>query len=280
MADSRNAVTDNHLRIERFHPVEPDRSAGRRLDFDVHPVTTIWGDSAVLELGDGSVYRRVAEVMAEAPDEFMVISYAADRPEFGLSIGLHVASTGDEATARALYERIVEAGRVIESNFRQLTYAEVQLFAGTLPFGMRHYWKSAFVPDLTDAVVAQLVELLEQRPPSNTGFLFESLHGQARRYGFDHAAFPQRAAHWHVSALGIWEEPADDDRAVAWVREAHRRVTALGTTGTYVNYSTHDEPGDRAASTWPPEVLARLRAVKRRVDPDNTFRSNLNIAPA
>ena len=251
-----------------------------RLDFDVHPVTTIWGDSAVLELGDGSVYRRLAEVMADAPDEFMVISYAAHRPEFGLSIRLHVASTGDQATARALYDRILEAGHVVESNFRQPTYAEVQLFAGTLPFGMRHYWKSAFVPDLSDAVVAELVELIEQRPPSNTGFLLEPTHGKARRYGFDHAAFPQREARWHMSALGIWEEPADDERAIAWVREAHRRITALGTTGTYVNYSTHDEPPDRASSTWPPEVLARLRAVKRRVDPDNVFRSNLNIAPA
>ena len=251
-----------------------------RLDFDVHPVTTIWGDSAVLELGDGAVYRRLAEVMADAPDEFMAISYVAHRPEFGLSIRLHVASVGDQATARALYDRILEAGHVIESNFRRLSYAEVQLFAGTLPFGMRHYWKSAFVPDLSDAVVAELVELVEQRPPSNTGFLLEPIHGQARHYGFDHAAFPQRGARWHVSALGIWEEPADDERAVAWVREAHRRVAALGTTGTYVNYSTHDEPVDRAASTWPPEVLARLRAVKKRVDPENVFRSNLNIAPA
>jgi len=251
-----------------------------RLDFDVHPVTTIWGDSAVLELGDGAVYRRLAEVMTDAPDEFMVISYAANRPEFGLSIRLHVASIGDPATARALYDRILEAGHVIESNFRELRYAEVQLFAGTLPFGMRHYWKSAFVPDLSDALVGEMVELIEQRPPSNTGFLLEPIHGRARRFGFDHAAFPQRAARWHVSALGIWEEAADDERAVAWVREAHRRVTALGTTGTYVNYSTHDEPVDRATSTWPPEVLARLRAVKRRVDPENVFRSNLNIAPA
>jgi FAD/FMN-containing dehydrogenase len=253
-----------------------------RFDFNVYPVTTIWGDSVVLELGDGAVYRRLAEVMADAPDEFMAISYVANRPEFGpfLTIRLHVASLGDEATTRALYDRILEAGTVIQAGFRQLTYAEVQLFAGTLPFGMRHYWKSAFVPDLTDAVVRELVELIEQRPPDNTGFLLEPIHGQARRYGFDHAAFPQRTARWHMSALGIWDQPADDERAIAWVREAHRRVTALGTTGTYMNYIGTDEPADRATSTWPPAVLDRLRAVKRRVDPENVFRSNLNIAPA
>jgi FAD/FMN-containing dehydrogenase len=251
-----------------------------RFDFAVHPVTTIWGDSVMLELGDGAVYRRLAEVMADAPDEFMAISYVANRPEFGLSIRLHIASLAEEATARALYDRILEVGHVLQADFRQLTYAEVQLFAGTLPFGMRHYWKSAFVPDLTDAVVHELVDLIRQRPPDNTGFLLEPIHGQARRYGFDHAAFPQRAALWHMSALGIWEEPADDERAIAWVREAHRRVTALGTTGTYMNYIGTDEPLDRALSTWPPEVLARLRAVKRRVDPNNVFRSNLNIAPA
>jgi FAD/FMN-containing dehydrogenase len=148
-----------------------------------------------------------------------------------------------------------------------------------LPFGLRHYWKSAFVPDLGADVVREIVAMVEGGPPSNSGILLEPIHGQARRYGFNHAAFPQREARWHVSALGIWEDPSDDERAIAWVREAHRRVTALGTTGTYVNYITHDEPADRAASTWPPEVLARLRAVKRRVDPDNVFRSNLNIAP-
>jgi FAD/FMN-containing dehydrogenase len=250
-----------------------------RFDFSVHPVTTIWGDSAVLALGDGAVYRRLAEVMAEAPDEFMAISYVADRPEFGVSIRLHVASIGDEATARTLHGRILDAGDVIDSNFRRLTYAEVQRFAGTLPFGLRNYWKSAFVPDLTDQVVREIVELVEQRPPDNTGFLIEPIHGKARRFGFDHAAFPQREARWHTSALGIWEEPTDDDRAIAWVREAHRRVTALGTTGTYMNYIGTDEPVDRATSTWPPDVLARLRAVKRRVDPENVFRSNLNIAP-
>jgi FAD/FMN-containing dehydrogenase len=251
-----------------------------RLDFDVHPVGAIWGDSALLELGDGAVLRRLAEVMADAPDAFTSIAYVANRPMIGLSIRVHVASLADQATTRVLYDRILDAGRVIDAKFRQMTYAEVQGFAGTLPFGLRHYWKSAFVPDLSDAVVREIVALAEDRPPDNTGILLEPIHGKARRFGFDHAAFPQREARWHVSALGIWEQPADDARAIAWTREVHRRVTALGTTGTYMNYIGTDEPPDRATSTWPPEVLARLRAVKGRVDPDNVFRSNLNIAPA
>jgi FAD/FMN-containing dehydrogenase len=254
-----------------------------RLDFDVHPVGTLYGDSALLELGDGSVIRRLADVMAGAPDAFVALAFVANRLEVGPSIRIHVVSVADEASTRTRYDQILGDARRFESNFRPLTYAEVQGFAGILPFGLRHYWKSAFVPDLTEAVVGELVASV-QAPRgdagTSSGILLEPIHGRARRYGFDHAAFPQREARWHVSALGIWENAATDDAEIRWARDVHRRVTALGTTGTYVNYIGTDEPVDRATSTWPPEVLARLRGVKRRVDPDNVFRSNLNIAPA
>jgi FAD/FMN-containing dehydrogenase len=34
------------------------------------------------------------------------------------------------------------------------------------------------------------------------------------------------------------------------------------------------------AEAYPPATLARLREVKRRYDPDNLFRRNINVAPA
>lgn len=251
-----------------------------RLEFRLYPVGTLYGDAALLALEDGAVIGRLAGVQRSAPDWFTALAYVANRAEFGPSISIQVASLGDEAATRRLYDEIVGDTRVIHAEFGALTYAEIQGFAGILPFGLRHYWKSAFVPDVTPALVAEIVAHVGERPAGKTGVLLEPLHGAARRFGFDHAAFPQREARYHVSALGIWTDAADDEREIAWVRETHRRVTALGSAGTYVNYIAPDEPVDRARSAYPPEILERLRRVKRRLDPENVFRSNLNIAPA
>ena len=251
-----------------------------RLDYVLHEVGTLYGDAALVALGDGSIIRRLAEVQRDAPDTFVALAYVANRAEFGPSISIQVASLADEASSRRLYDAIIGDAEVIDAEFGALTYAEIQGFAGVLPFGMRHYWKSAFAPELTMEVIGDIVELVRERWPGKTGVLLEPLHGAARRYGHDHAAFPERQARYHVSALGIWTDPADDDREKAWVREVHRRLTANGRAETYVNYITPDEPIDRASSAYPPAVLQRLREVKRRLDPDNVFRSNLNIAPA
>jgi FAD/FMN-containing dehydrogenase len=251
-----------------------------RLDFVVNPVGRLFGADPMVELGDGSVIRRMAEVQRDAPDGFVCIAYVANRQQFGPSVNPTMVSSETEIATRRLHDEILAPGEVIEPDFGPITYAQAQGYAGILPFGLRHYWKSAFVPELSDEVVDEIVELVRGRPVGKSGFLLEPIHGAARRFGFDHAAFPQRTARWHVSALGIWEDAADDDMEIGWVRESHRRITALGTTGTYVNYIAPDEPVDRASSTWPPDVLARLRAVKRRLDPENVFRSNLNITPS
>jgi len=58
-----------------------------------------------------------------------------------------------------------------------------------------------------------------------------------------------------------------------------RRPAAIVTAhDTYVGFlGTDDERALQAA--YPPATLARLVEAKRRYDPDNLFRSNLNVRP-
>jgi FAD/FMN-containing dehydrogenase len=50
---------------------------------------------------------------------------------------------------------------------------------------------------------------------------------------------------------------------------------------TYVNFMELDDAGEeRVRAAYPPEDWERLVALKDRLDPDNVFRFNRNIAPS
>jgi len=250
-----------------------------RLDYRLHDVGTMYGGEAIVPLGDGAILRRYAEAQVWAPDELIVMLYVAHSAELGPAVAVDLAWLGPAAQGVELGRAILGSSKVIDGGFGPTTYPAIQALAGLMPFTLRHYWKSTFVGDLTAEVVSEIVEVVRSRKPGRSGVLIEPLHGQARRFGFDHSCFPQREARFHVSGLAIWDDPADDRSEIAWARRLSQRMTAHGVGGTYVNYITPDEPADRAKSAYPPPVYERLRRIKRRMDPDNLFRSNLNIAP-
>src|SRR5262245_1002080 len=90
------------------------------------------------------------------------------------------------------------------------TYEEVQS-DGTLPFGLRHYWKGYFIRELDGAAAEAIVAGISSRPGDSSFMLLESMNGRARIEPDGGSAFGQREARWNVSALAIWEDPADDD---------------------------------------------------------------------
>jgi FAD/FMN-containing dehydrogenase len=107
------------------------------------------------------------------------------------------------------------------------------------------------------------------------------MHGEVHRIPEDSAAFGARAAVANVSALAIWDDPADDEAQIAWARASAARWEPFSLQGGgYVNYSAADETASRVEQAYGAERFARLRAVKRRVDPENRFRFNANIPPA
>jgi len=111
--------------------------------------------------------------------------------------------------------------------------------------------------------------------------LVELIHGKAHRIPESWASFGGRAAVANVTALAIWDEPGDDDAEIGWARWFADRVSPLSLRGGgYLNYPELDQTAGRVAAAYPPDSWARLRQLKRRLDPTNRLRFNANIPPA
>ena len=196
---------------------------------------------------------------------------------------LNFVFQGSAADAEAAIEplRALRAVRGVNGGFRPMSYAEIQSRTGILPFGLRHYWKGHFLRELDAAAIDGVVAAAQDMPPGHSFMLLEAITGRARQEPDGGAAFGQREARWNASALGVWEDPADDDANIAWVRRTADSFRSSSYSGAgYGNYAQADEPAERIRASFGAERYARLAAVKRRYDPGNVFRFNHNIPPA
>jgi FAD/FMN-containing dehydrogenase len=109
----------------------------------------------------------------------------------------------------------------------------------------------------------------------------EAITGAARRVPEESASFGLREAGWNVSAIAVWDDPRNDADAIAWARDVVDTLAPFSVNGGgYVNYIPPDETPERVFAAYGAERFTRLAAVKRRYDPDNRLRFNLNIPPA
>jgi FAD/FMN-containing dehydrogenase len=139
---------------------------------------------------------------------------------------------------------------------------------------------SVFVDEVDDGLLTIIEAMLAAAPPGDSLAIFRPLGGAAARVANDATAFGWRDRSFLVWLIG---DSGEADAATvaalrAWVAEFRRAFSERG-VGAFVSFMGSDDEATVAAS-YPPATLARLREVKRRYDPDNLFRRNLNIAPA
>jgi FAD/FMN-containing dehydrogenase len=259
-------------------------------EFALQPVGALWaGDVTVPLAGAAEAMRVIAEVARTAPPELALFAggpapfvEGGGDPEPGaprVAFWITVVFQGTEREAEPFIRPILALPR-LGHNLQDRTYVETQEMSGRLPFGLRHYWKSYFVRELDDPTIDAVVAGMSGAVASSF-ILVEAITGAARSEPAGGSAFGQRAARWNVSGLGVWEDPTDDPLHIGWARAFTDAVRPSSVTGAgYANYSPVDETPERVVASFGAERFARLAQIKRRYDPDNTFRFNLNIPPA
>ena len=128
------------------------------------------------------------------------------------------------------------------------------------PKGRRNYWKSEYVSDVDDEMMADLLARTEVLPSPAANVKVFHLGGAVARVA-------PEARYIIVVATG-WEDPADDEANIQWARETWAAVHARSGRGGYVNFLPDDRTDDETRASLGGVDLARLAAVKRAWDPE------------
>jgi FAD/FMN-containing dehydrogenase len=152
-----------------------------------------------------------------------------------------------------------------------------QAFDPLLTPGARNYWKSHDLVELSDAAIAILTEAMRKLPGPECEIFVSHIGGAACRIGADFTAFPQRNSHFVMTVHARWRDPTEDQKCISWARELFFEMSPHAAGTAYVNFMPGDE-SERVETVYSANYR-RLAEIKRRYDPSNFFRTNLNVMP-
>jgi FAD binding domain/Berberine and berberine like len=144
--------------------------------------------------------------------------------------------------------------------------------------GRWYYFKSADVGELTDEIIDTTVEHSLRIASPLTSFPIWQRGGAVARVGEDETAFSGRDAGftYNIGASTATADGFDEERE--WVRNFWTALEPHFTT-VYVNFLM-DEGEERVRQAYGAAKYDRLKALKRKYDPNNFFRINQNVPPA
>jgi FAD/FMN-containing dehydrogenase len=258
--------------VFRLHPVGPQVTGG----------LIAWPASeagAVLEL-----FRRTTEL---APRELTLVALRRNAPPapwlppavHGTPIvALAVCHSGTADQAEHDLAAIRSFSRPHADIIQLRDYvAQQSMLDATQPKGMNYYWKSEFLPRLSDDLLAAYnAQFVEQKAPANQIVLFQ-VDGALNEHAEDDGAVGNRDAAFACVIQSMWSpDSTAGDANREWVRTAWQQIRPFSTGGNYVNFQTADEADERTRESYR-DNYRRLAEVKASYDPANLFHVNRNI---
>jgi len=259
-------------------------------EFRLHPVGDVLGGPIFYDAGAArELLEHYRDVLAAAPEPLGAFFGFSQAPPLPMIPTEHherpicfIAACwpGHADKGRDVLRPLLEHPAIIGDGLASMPMADLNAATDALaPHGLRNYWKGHFIPDLTPELIDVHATLGPTVPtPLSTVHLYP-LGGAAGSIEPSQTAFNHRDAQFSTIIASLWDDPAEDDAAIGWVRDYWDALQTCEPTGGYVNFLAGDE-GDAGVRTSYRDNYDRLAAIKLAYDPHNVFCHNANIIPA
>jgi FAD/FMN-containing dehydrogenase len=250
-------------------------------EYQLYPVSQLLGGLLVYPLAHAkAVFQFYRGFTWTAPEALGSLCNLATLPDGTPAAVVLLAYNGSVDDGERLLRPLRECAPLLADQVGPLPYMALQSIVENFnPPGLRNYWKSNYLRELSDAAIDVLVDHYATVPAPYTHVVIEHLGGAVSRVGEDATAVAHREALYNFLIVGMWTDAAADGQVIGWVRELWGALQPFSSGGLYVNYEAEHDVG-RVQAAYSPAKYARLAAVKATYDPTNLFRLNQNIVPA
>jgi FAD/FMN-containing dehydrogenase len=248
--------------------------------YRLHPVSTVLGGMVVHPFDRATdMLRFYREFTADQPDELTTAAAILSGPDSKLITAMVACYAGSVDEGERILAPLRRFGPPIADTIAPIPYtAQQRLLDAAFPYGRLNYWKSSLTDELSDEVIAALVDYTARMPSPLSAIPIPDFHGAYRRVGKTETAYYHRDLRYDIVIMANWTDPADTERNVQWARDLYEALQRHLPQGVYVNDLDRDEGDERVRHAYG-ENYARLVTLKKKYDPTNFFRVNQNIKP-
>ena len=258
--------------------------------FKLHEIgPMVWGGMLVFPpQRAGEVMRAYRDFVLTAPDEvgsglaFVTAPHEEFVPEPARGhpmIGIICCYVGRPEDGPAAYQPLLDLEPAM-AMVDVMPYLAVQgLIEAGNQKGHLNYWTGDFYDEFPDEAIDTLVGIATQPVSPMSQIIVVPGGGAIARVDDEAMALGSRRAAFNLHFLGMWDDPAETDRNIDYIRNLAGSLKPWSTGAAYLNF-LGDEGMSRIEASFGPEKFARLQQLKAKWDPDNVFRHNQNIPPA
>jgi len=249
-------------------------------EYRLHPVGPLLGGMLIHPFSKArDVLRFYRDVAATAPDELTALAALLTLPEGEPVVAIAPFYNGPMKAGEEVMQPLRAFGPPLADHVGPMSYLQVQtMLDAMMPAGLRNYWKTNFLKDLSDEAIDTLVTYFATVPSALTAAVIEQFGGAVGRIGEDETAFSPRDQRFNLAIASRWTDPAESEKHRQWTRDLWDVMQPFATEAVYVNYLPEDE-GDRVKALYGAAKYERLVRLKNTYDPTNFFQLNANIKP-
>jgi FAD/FMN-containing dehydrogenase len=249
-------------------------------EFRAHPVKTVLGGLILFPRERAAdLLKFYRSFTTNSPDELAAYAILLHTPDGMPACAIATCYSGDLAEGERLMKPLRAFDTPLLDAIQPMPFPMMQqLLDGAAPEGLQNYWKSAFLRELSDTAIDEIVKYGNQATSPMSAVIVEQYGGAMSRVADDATAFAHRKAGYDLAMLSVWTNPDESDRHIGWARSFADAMTPHRSGAYLLNFL--GEEGDDTIRAAFGGNYDRLVEIKTKYDPTNFFRRNQNVKPA